>query len=79
MKTPKYRRVLLKISGEFLAGNRDFGLDPERLNFVCNEIKSIREMGVEVAIVVGGVICGEEKKQPKSSLWRELRLIKLAC
>jgi len=54
MQTPKYKRVLLKLSGEFLAGNRDFGLDPERLEFVCREIKSIRELGVEVAIVVGG-------------------------
>ena len=54
METPVYRRILLKISGEFLAGEREFGLDPERLNFVCDEIKSIRDMGVEVAVVVGG-------------------------
>jgi uridylate kinase len=54
METPKYRRVLLKISGEFLAGEKKFGIDPERLNFVSQEIKSIRDMGVEVAIVVGG-------------------------
>jgi uridylate kinase len=54
METPVYRRILLKISGEFLAGDREFGLAPERLNFVCDEIKSIRDMGVEVAVVVGG-------------------------
>ncbi|MEQ8172037.1 MAG: UMP kinase [Candidatus Eremiobacterota bacterium] len=54
METPLYRRILLKISGEFLAGEREFGLAPERLNFVCDEIKSIRDMGVEVAVVVGG-------------------------
>ncbi|MEQ8223490.1 MAG: UMP kinase [Candidatus Eremiobacterota bacterium] len=54
METPVYRRILLKISGEFLAGEREFGLAPERLNFVCDEIKSIRDMGVEVAVVVGG-------------------------
>ncbi|HPZ07477.1 MAG TPA: UMP kinase [Candidatus Eremiobacteraeota bacterium] len=54
MQTPKYKRILLKISGEFLSGNREFGLDPERLEFVCKEVKSIRELNVEVAIVVGG-------------------------
>ncbi len=54
METPVYRRILLKISGEFLAGDREFGLAPERLNFVCDEIKSIRDIGVEVAVVVGG-------------------------
>ncbi len=54
METPLYRRILLKISGEFLAGEREFGLAPERLNFVCDEIKSIWDMGVEVAVVVGG-------------------------
>ncbi|MEQ8188231.1 MAG: UMP kinase [Candidatus Eremiobacterota bacterium] len=54
METPVYRRILLKISGEFLAGERDFGLDPGRLNFVSEEIKSVRDMGVEVAVVVGG-------------------------
>jgi len=54
METPEYRRILLKISGEFLAGEREFGLDPDRLNFVSKEIKSIRELGVEVAVVIGG-------------------------
>ena len=54
MEKLKYKRILLKISGEFLSGERDFGLSPERLEFVCNEIKSVREIGVELAIVVGG-------------------------
>lgn len=54
MQTPRYKRLLLKLSGEFLAGDREFGLEPERLEFVCKEIKSVRTLGIEVAVVVGG-------------------------
>jgi len=54
MTTAKYRRILLKLSGEFLAGNSKSGLDPETLNFISREVKSVRELGVEIAIVVGG-------------------------
>lgn len=51
---PKYRRVLLKISGEALAGERKVGLDDDMLNQVAAQVKSLREIGVEVAVVVGG-------------------------
>ena len=51
---PKYKRVLLKISGEVLAGNKGFGIDPEVTRDVCEQIKEIHDMGVEVAVVVGG-------------------------
>lgn len=51
---PIYKRVLIKVSGEALAGEKHFGLDPEMLASVAKEIKTISEMGVEVAIVVGG-------------------------
>jgi uridylate kinase len=54
MTTAKYRRILLKLSGEFLAGNSKSGLDPETLNFISKEVKSVRELGVEIAIVIGG-------------------------
>jgi len=50
----KYKRILLKLSGEALMGNRQFGIDPERLKEYAEEIKSAVEMGVEVAIVIGG-------------------------
>jgi uridylate kinase len=50
----KYKRVIIKISGEALAGNNKFGLNEEVLGKVAREIKKIHEMGVEVAIVVGG-------------------------
>lgn len=51
---PKYNRVLLKISGEFLRGENDFGFDYELLNWLANEVKKVSEVGVEVGIVVGG-------------------------
>jgi uridylate kinase len=51
---PKYKRVLLKLSGESLMGTKNFGLDPEVLSRYANEIKQIIETGVQVAIVIGG-------------------------
>ncbi len=51
---PKYRRVLLKISGEVLAGEKGFGIDPDVTRNVCEQIKEVHDMGVQVAVVVGG-------------------------
>lgn len=51
---PKYKRVILKISGEALAGEKHFGLDQDTISKVCDKVKECRDMGVEVAIVVGG-------------------------
>ena len=50
----KYKRILLKLSGEALMGNRQYGIDPERLSEYAEEIKAVTEKGVEVAIVIGG-------------------------
>ncbi|OFZ56180.1 MAG: UMP kinase, partial [Bacteroidetes bacterium RIFCSPHIGHO2_02_FULL_44_7] len=50
----KYKRILLKLSGESLMGNKAFGIDNQRLNEYANQIREIHEMGVEVAIVIGG-------------------------
>lgn len=54
MPKPKYKRILLKLSGEALAGEKGFGIDSETLGKVCDSIKKVVDMGVEVAIVVGG-------------------------
>ncbi len=51
---PKYSRVLLKLSGESLMGVRNFGIDPKMLEQYAKEIKKITEIGVQVAIVIGG-------------------------
>ena len=50
----KYKRIVLKISGEALSGNTGHGINPEIVNRISNVIKRINNMGVEVAIVVGG-------------------------
>ena len=50
----KYTRILLKLSGESLMGNKQFGIDNERLALYALQIKEISEMGVEVAVVIGG-------------------------
>ena len=53
-ETPQYRRVLLKISGEALMGERDYGLDPEVVARIAADVRQVLEMGVEVCLVVGG-------------------------
>ncbi|MFV0556319.1 MAG: UMP kinase [Lactovum sp.] len=50
----KYKRVLLKLSGEALAGKKGFGFDPEMVKVVAAEIKEVHELGAEIAIVCGG-------------------------
>ena len=50
----KYKRILLKLSGEALMGGRQYGIDPARLKEYATEIKEVVAMGVEVAIVIGG-------------------------
>lgn len=50
----KYKRILLKLSGEALIGNRSHGIDPERLEQYSQEIKKVVDLGLELAIVIGG-------------------------
>ena len=51
---PKYKRILLKLSGESLMGDKSFGLDTVVIEQYANDIKSITELGVQVALVIGG-------------------------
>jgi uridylate kinase len=53
-KPPKYRRVLLKLSGEALAGDRGFGIEPSVVDSLTSEIKAVHEMGVSLGVVIGG-------------------------
>ena len=54
MATSKYKRILLKLSGESLQGKQNYGHDVEVLNAYAEQIKAIHEMGVEIGIVIGG-------------------------
>ena len=53
MADPLYRRVLLKLSGEVLAGDQGFGIDPAKAAYLANEVKSIHELGVGIGLVIG--------------------------
>ena len=50
----KYKRILLKLSGESLMGEKNFGIDNKRINSYAIQIKDIHETGIEIAIVIGG-------------------------
>ena len=54
MAHPQFKRILLKLSGEALMGDQGFGISPEVLKYVAEEVRSIFDLGVEIAIVVGG-------------------------
>lgn len=54
MGNPKYKRVVLKLSGEALAGDNGFGINPSVIKNVAGQVKELAELGVEVAVVVGG-------------------------
>jgi uridylate kinase len=54
LNQPKYKRVLLKLSGEALMGDQSFGISQDMLKYVADEVRSIYDLGVEIAIVVGG-------------------------
>ena len=54
MKRTQYKRILLKISGEVLTGKRDYGIDPVVIRQIAHEVKEVKNLGVEVAIVIGG-------------------------
>lgn len=54
MSELKYKRVLLKLSGEALAGEKGFGIDPETVSHICREVAEVAAMGLELALVIGG-------------------------
>src|SRR5499426_1245873 len=51
---PAYRRIVLKLSGEALAGNQGYGIDPPVLARVAQEVRDVLQLGVQIAIVIGG-------------------------
>lgn len=54
MSAPKYKRIVLKLSGEALAGDKGFGIDQEVVNLIAVQTKEVVALGVEIAVVVGG-------------------------
>ena len=54
MKKPIYKRIVLKLSGEALEGDRGFGIDPTTIASIAQQIKDVRELGVDVVCIIGG-------------------------
>ena len=54
IKKPAYKRVVLKMSGEVLQGKQGYGVDPEVTGSIAEEIKDVKKLGIEIAIVIGG-------------------------
>lgn len=54
MEKPVFKRILLKMSGEALMGNQNYGISPETLSIFTDEVKSVWELGVQIGIVIGG-------------------------
>ncbi len=54
MPGPKYKRILLKLSGEALLGDQKFGINPEMIEYVAKEVRAVYELGVQIALVIGG-------------------------
>lgn len=54
MSNLTYRRIMLKLSGESLAGEKGFGIDPETVTAICKEIADVHDMGLELVLVIGG-------------------------
>ena len=60
MVEPKYKRILIKLSGEALAGERGVGIDIKTVQNMAQEIKEVHELGIEIALVIGGETFGVE-------------------
>jgi uridylate kinase len=69
----KFNRVLIKLSGESLMGNKQFGIDPEDLANYAREIKKVHQLGVQVGIVIGGgnknLYCNETETEKNN--WKK--------
>ena len=65
MSSPKYKRVVLKLSGEALAGDKGFGINPDVIKSIAIQIKELAELDVEVAVVVEEEIFGGVKPVKK--------------
>ena len=75
----QYKRILLKLSGEALMGERQYGIDPKRLEEYASDIKTVVDQGVEVAIVIGGGNIFRGKQQELAMEWTEYKEITWEC
>ena len=79
MKSPLYKCVLLKLSGEILSGENGFGIDPSKALYLANEVKDIHELGINIGLIIGAgnIFRGIKKHQIKG--WIESLEIIWVC
>lgn len=75
---PKYKRILIKLSGEALAGEKGVGIDLTTVQTIAKEIAEVHSSGVEIALVIGGEIFGVENQLPQL-VWIAYKPITLVC
>jgi ABC-type uncharacterized transport system permease subunit len=77
-ETPKYKRVLLKVSGEALMGSRSYGLDVATLKAIAQDVSGVVELGVEVAMVMAAATSSAASPAPRPA-WIAPRPTTWAC
>ncbi len=78
MANPKYKRILIKLSGEALAGERGVGIDIQTVQTIAKEIQEVHSLGIEIALVIGGGNLWRGELLQKQE-WTAFRLITLEC
>lgn len=78
MTDPVYRRVVIKLSGEYLAGPQGFGIDQPTIDRVADDLIAARHLGTEVAVVIGGAISFAASRSPRAAC-RARPVIPWAC
>ena len=78
MESPFYKKILLKLSGEALMGDQEFGISSDVIASYAKQIKEIVDLGVEVSIVIGGEIYSEDFLELHKE-WIELQVIIWEC
>src|SRR5699024_8026326 len=72
MSTTRYRRIVLKLSGEALSGKQGYGIEPDIIQSVAQQVKDVSQLGVEIAIVVGGGNIWREKVGSQMRMYRSI-------
>ena len=78
MANPKYKRILIKLSGEALAGERGVGIDIQTVQTIAKEIQEVHSLGIEIALVIGGGNLWRGELLQKQE-WTAFRPITLEC
>ena len=78
MANPKYKRILIKLSGEALAGERGVGIDIQTVQTIAKEIEEVHSLGIEIALVIGGGNLWRGELLQKQE-WTVFRQITLEC